>query len=589
MIRSNYFEDNPDLQLSYKLIDWKEIVEAYEQGFNDAKKYKETGAENLAMAPGSVEEASEYYTSVLDSLGELMGTLVSQKSQEMDHEGLKYSDGKVTFPKAQEECYEALRDAGLMPMAISRKYGGLGLPVVVQALACDIAARADAAFCLAYGNINIVEIMERFASEEMCAKWLPEIAAGKYSAAMALTEPNYGSDLPSVQTKAVQAEDGTWKITGTKRFITHACGYIDAPSVILTLARTGSPTSGARGLSFFLVQGKDVHVANIEHKMGLHCSPTCEVVFEDAPGELIGKTGYGLVKYSMGMMNAARLTIAAQSLGIANAAYFEARKYASERIQFGKPIEEIPAVRKMLEKMEREIAASRALVIEAARSIDLYHWKKEHLTKEMGASEKEANKDEDVRFWEKMADLLTPMSKYYSSEGCIDCADDAIQIHGGAGYTEEYDVARIFRDSRITTIYEGTTQLQVVAAIGGVVAGMSPTGVLRNYLDQSFQEIKASEDLQEVREALEESVQNYKAISSGQKKDEVAFEVVETAARLVCGLLLEKSLIKLSGADLDHRRDLVEKYNLDSLSIVAGNRLKLKRAASDKTVAAAAV
>tara|TARA_Y100001937_G_scaffold128708_1_gene207145 strand:- start:90947 stop:92713 length:1767 start_codon:yes stop_codon:yes gene_type:complete len=581
MIKSNYFQDNPDLQLNYNsLIDWKEIVEAYEQGFGDAKKYKETGAENLAMAPSSTEEAKDYYTSVLDSLGELMGTLVAQKSQEMDHEGLKYSDGKVTFPKAQEECYTALRDAGLMPMAISRKYHGLGLPVVVQALACDIAARANAAFCLAFGNINIVEIMERYASPEMCEKWLPAIADGNYSAAMALTEPNYGSDLPSVQTKAVLGEDGTYRLTGTKRFITHACGYIDAPSVILTLARTGSPTSGARGLSFFLVKGEDVHVANIEHKMGLHCSPTCEVVFEDAPGELIGKTGYGLVKYSMGMMNAARLTIAAQSLGIANGAYFEAKKYASERIQFGKPIEQIPAVRKMLDKMEREIVASRALVIEAARSIDLYHWRKEHLLKEEGKSEKDVNKDETLRFWEKMADLLTPLSKYYASEGCIDVADDAIQIHGGAGYTEEYDVARIYRDSRITTIYEGTTQLQTVAAIGGVVAGMSPTGVLRNYIDQQMNGLDASQDLVSLRESLEECVQNYRSISSGAKKDELAFEVVETAARFLCGLLLEKSMQRLTGDDLDKRSALTEQYHLDSLAMVAGNKMKLQRAAA---------
>ncbi|MEQ8351518.1 MAG: acyl-CoA dehydrogenase family protein [Leptospiraceae bacterium] len=587
MINSNYFQDNPDLQLSYNsLIDWKEIIEAYEQGFGDAKKYKESGDESLAMAPNNVEEAKDYYTSVLESLGELMGTMVSQKSQEMDHEGLKYKDGKVTFPKAQEECYEALRDAGLMPMAISRKYHGLGLPVLVQALGCDIAARADAAFCLAFGNINIVEIMERFASQEMCEKWLPDIADGKYSAAMALTEPNYGSDLPSVQTKAVQGDDGVWRLTGTKRFITHACGYIDAPSVILTLARTGSPTSGARGLSFFLVQGKDVHVANIEHKMGLHCSPTCEVVFEDAPGELIGKTGYGLVKYSMGMMNAARLTIAAQSLGIANGAYFEAKKYASERIQFGKPIEEIPAVKKMLDKMEREIVASRALVIEAARSIDLYHWKKEHLLKEEGKPEKEVNRDENLRFWEKMADLLTPLSKYYASEGCIDVADDAIQIHGGAGYTEEYDVARIYRDSRITTIYEGTTQLQTVASIGGVVAGMSPTGVLRQYIEREMNAINPSEDLRSLKESLEQCVLDYKSISSGKKKDELAFEVVETASRFLCGLLLERSMQKLTGEDLEKRQKLTEQYNLDSLAMVEGNKMKLSRAAASAAVAA---
>lgn len=254
MIQGNYFQDNEDLLLHFDtLIDWEEAVHAYEGNFGDAAKFKETGDERYAYAPSSVEEAKEYYRSILESLGEMMGDFVAPRSKEMDQTGLKYENGKVTFPKAQEECYKTLKDSGLMPISISRKYGGLGLPVTVQSMMCEIAARADAAFCLAYGNINIVEIMERFASEEMCKEWLPKIAAGEFSAAMALTEPNYGSDLPNVQTKAVQASDGTWKITGAKRFITHACGYIDSPSVILTLARTGSPESGARGLSFFLV------------------------------------------------------------------------------------------------------------------------------------------------------------------------------------------------------------------------------------------------------------------------------------------------------------------------------------------------
>lgn len=579
MIQGNYFQDNTDLQTHFdNLIDWKEIVAAYEGDFHDAAKYKQTNDDRFAYAPSTVQEAIDYYKSTVDALGEIMGDFVAPRSKEMDQTGLKYENGKVTFPKAQEECYKTLKDAGLMPISISRQYGGLGLPATVQSMMCEIAARADAAFCLAYGNINIVEIMERFASDEMCNEWLPQIAAGKFSAAMALTEPNYGSDLPNVQTRATQDADGTWKINGAKRFITHACGYIDSPSVILTLARTGSPESGARGLSFFLVQGKDVHVAGIEHKMGLHCSPTCEVVFENSPGLLIGKTGYGLVKYSMGMMNAARLTIATQSLGIGTAAYFEAKKYASERIQFGKPIEKIPAVRKILDKMEREILATRCLVSETGRAIDLYHWRKERMLKEEGKSERDVNQDETIRRWEKLADLFTPMSKYYASEGCVALASDAIQIHGGSGYTEDYDVARIYRDSRITTIYEGTTQLQIVAAIGGVVSGMSASGQLRAYAEEEMSKFSPSTDLRSLWEKLEQAVHSYKSIGDGFTKDELAFETVESAARFVAGMLLERSIGQVDGDLKKQRIKHSQDYNIDSLAIAEGNLLRLERA-----------
>ncbi|EKO78671.1 MULTISPECIES: acyl-CoA dehydrogenase family protein [unclassified Leptospira] len=579
MIISNYFQDNEDLKLVFdELIDWEGIVRAYEHKFEDAEEYKTTGNEKLAYAPSNVEEAKEYYKSVLESLGEIMGEFVAPRSKEMDRIGLKYESGKVTFPKVQEECYNTLRDAGLMPISISRKYGGMGLPATVQSFMMEIAARADAAFCLAYGNINIVEIMERYASSEMCEKWLPEISAGKYSAAMALTEPNYGSDLPNVQTRATQDTNGVWRVNGAKRFITHACGYVDAPSVILTLARTGSPESGARGLSFFLVKGSDVHIAGVEHKMGLHCSPTCEVVFENSPGELIGKIGYGLVKYSMGMMNAARLTIATQSLGIATAAYYEGKKYASERIQFGKPIEQIPAVKKILDRMEREILATRVLIVEAGKAIDLYHWPKEHLIKVEGKSERDVSQDETIRRWEKLADLFTPLSKYYASEGCVAIASDALQIHGGSGYTEDYDVARIYRDSRITTIYEGTTQLQIVAAIGGVVSGMSPTGQLRQYAEGELSKFSASEDLKKVWKDFDTSVGLYKSIHDGNVKDSLAFEVVEVAARFLCGMLLERSLNVLSGKELQKRKTIVQAYHLDSVAVASANLIKLERA-----------
>lgn len=296
------------------------------------------------------------------------------------------------------------------------------------------------------------------------------------------------------------------------------------------------------------------------------------------PGLLIGKTGYGLVKYSMGMMNAARLTIATQSLGIATAAYFEADKYASERIQFGKPIRQIPAVKKMLDRMEREILATRCLISETGRAIELYHWRKERMIKEEGKSERDVSQDETIRRWEKLADLFTPMSKYYASEGCVSIASEALQIHGGSGYTEDYDVARIYRDSRITTIYEGTTQLQIVAAIGGVVSGMSPTGSLRQYIETELASFKPSEDLKKLWEYVETTVQKFKAITDSQVKDTLAFETVENAARLVCGLLLEKSLLKSNGDSKKKREEASKAYNIDSLAIAEGNLFKLERA-----------
>ncbi|MCB1169537.1 MAG: acyl-CoA dehydrogenase, partial [Leptospiraceae bacterium] len=348
------------------------------------------------------------------------------------------------------------------------------------------------------------------------------------------------------------------------------------PSVILTLARTGKPESGARGLSFFLVEGKDVFVAKIEHKMGLHCSPTCEVVYEDTPAQLIGETGQGLVKYAMEMMNTARLSIAGQSMGIAEAAYREAKKYAGEREQFGRLIQEIPAVKKMLNRMEREVVAQRALLQEAARTVDKYLWRKERLLHE-GMSDRDVRKDEEVRSWEKLANFFTPLTKYYISETCNVLAFDALQIHGGSGYTEEYDVARIYRDARITNIYEGTTQLQVVAAIGGIVSGMTANGNLRAYIDGELKKFEPSAELLDVRSDFEEVVSLYKEVK-GDLRDEVAFEVVQSAARFLMGLLVERSNSRVNAEAAAHRKELVKAYNLESKALLQANLIRVKNA-----------
>lgn len=580
MIQNNYFSDNKDIMAQFQsILDWNEVVQAYEDGFKDAAEYARTKQESLASAPASLEDALEYYKAILESLGELAGTVVAPVSAEMDREGLKFQNGQVIFPKVMSEVYKQVQDAGLQPYSISRKRGGLGLPCTVQAFMMEILGRADASFAIAIGCVNLAETIERFGSEEMKAEYVPLMAAGKITGAMALTEPNHGSDLPGVQTRAEKDANGVWRINGTKRFITHACGFTETPSVILTLARTGSPTSGARGLSFFLVKGQDIQVASIEKKMGLHCSPTCEIVYENTPGILIGEEGQGLVKCAMGMMNTARLSIAGQAMGIAEAARGEAKKYASERIQFGKPIEKIPAVKKMLDHMDRETAAMRCLLLEAGRTVDLYLWRQERL-EHSGMADRDIRKDEIVRKWEKLANYFTPLSKYYISEMCNRIADNALQIHGGSGYTEEYEVARIYRDARITNIYEGTTQLQIVATIGSVVAGMAPAGHLRAYLDEEMGKISPSADLRKMYAQIEEALTAYKGIENSETRDMFAFELVEVSARLVNGLLMERSASRLQGSAREERLALSRAYNADSLGIAAGNIAKIRGAST---------
>jgi acyl-CoA dehydrogenase len=589
VIQNNYFNENEDIQLQFKeIIDWEEVVSAYEHGFADHKKYKATGDEALAYAPSSTAEAVENYRMFFESAGDISGNVVAAQAASMDKEGLKYADGKVTFPDAVLECFEKSREAGIQPYGISREHGGLGMTAIAQSMHMEMIARGDAAFAIAMGCVNLAETIERFGDEAMIKKWVPKMAAGEICGAMALTEPNYGSDLSNIRTKAEKDEKGNWRISGAKRFITHGCGLGDIPSVILTLARTGSTTSGAKGLSFFLVEGKDVFIAGVEKKMGLHCSPTCEVVYENAPATLIGKEGFGLVKYAMGMMNVARQSISAQSMGIAQAAYSEAKKYASEREQFGKTIEKIPAVRKMLDRMERETTAMRCMLYEAARTIDLYAWRQHHMEKE-GVSDREIRKDETIRQWEKLANFMTPLTKYYTSEMCNSVAYDALQVHGGSGYTEDYDVARIYRDARITNIYEGTTQLQMHAAIGGVTAGMAPTGPVRSYIDKNLAKFSPSEHLLKLKENLETAIEAYKNLLDTETRETNVFEVVETMARFINTMLLERSVAKISDAGARaHRENLTRAYAIDSLAITQANLVKLQMAPAAEPAMASA-
>lgn len=578
MIKANYFTSNQDMQLHFdKFIAWNEIVPVYENNFHDAKLYKESGNELLATAPTNTEEAIEYYRTILDAAGDIAGNYVSEHVKSMDMQGTRYENGKVFHPKEMVDCVNKAKESGIQAYGFQRKFGGLGLPFTIRALMGEIIYRVDTSFAIAFGCVNLGEILERIASKEMQNEWIPKMASGEFCAAMGLTEPNHGSDLPNIRTKATKTEDGKWVLNGTKRFITQACGLGETPSIILTLARSGG--NGARGLSFFLVHSKDIQIAGIEKKLGLHASPTCEVVFENTPALLIGEEGFGLVRYTMGMLNGARMGIAAQGVGMATAALEEAKIFASTRIQFGKPIEEIPAIKKILRRMEREIMAMRCLTLEGGRTVDMYYWRMEHL-KEAGKTDKEISNDEEVRHWMKLADLLTPVSKYYCSEMCNRIAYDALQIHGGSGFTEDYDIARIYRDARIITIYDGTTQIQVMAAIGGVISGMSPTGHFRKYLLSEMEKFSPSQRLKTLFERLEEAVSVYKNISSAEVRDSFSLELVEVATRLLAGIQLEKTAKLLEGDAQTSRLKHADEFNIDSLSIALGNIEKMKGFAS---------
>ncbi|MBN8222172.1 MAG: acyl-CoA dehydrogenase family protein, partial [Spirochaetes bacterium] len=295
MIQGNYFDDNADLAFTVDhFIDWATIIPLKEEGFKDGAEFKKTGDKHLEFAPNSTEEAIEGYKAVWQQTGELAGVEVAGAARAMDKHGLKFNNGKVTFPPDMVRLVDLFTQSGLLGYAMGRHHGGLGMNLSASSIVMELVSRADPAFGIALGCYNLAEVIERFGGAKMTDEWVPKMAAGEVTGAMALTEPNYGSDLSRVATKAVKDENGVWRLTGTKRFITHGCGMGDKPSVILTLARSGG--AGAKGLSFFLVHSNDIQVARIEEKMGLHISPTCEIVFENSKAELIGEEGLGLIR-----------------------------------------------------------------------------------------------------------------------------------------------------------------------------------------------------------------------------------------------------------------------------------------------------
>ncbi len=458
---SNFYRDNDDIQFLFKHTEPGKSAEICEENFKFSTDFD--------YAPADAEEAIQNYDMVLDSLGQLSADFIAPRAEDVDRQGnILNKDGTVTYAKPIRESIEKLAQAEVMGFTLPYRFGGLNFPNLVYSMAIEILSRADAALMNIFGLQGIAETINAFASEEIKQKYLHDFSAGKVTGAMVLTEPDAGSDLQSVKLRAFQGDNGNWFLHGVKRFITNGCG-----DVLLVLARSEPDRSGGLGLSLFVCdRGSTVHIRRLEDKLGIHGSPTCEIFFDNTPCQIIGERQRGLVTYVMSLMNGARIGIAAQSLGIAEAAFRVARDYAATRCQFGVAIEKLPAVRDMLIDMKIAIEAGRALLYETSRIVDMeigYIKRLESNPPEDKTEAKQLKKDSQKH--KRYAAMLTPMSKYYCSEMCNRVAYDSIQVLGGSGYMRDYACERHARDARVTTIYEGTSQLQIVAAVRSVCSG----------------------------------------------------------------------------------------------------------------------
>ena len=454
---ANYFTDNTDLLFHFNRLKLEEVVEIAERGYTEASRYP--------YAPTDYQDALDNYRKVLEIVGDIMANTVAPQAAAVDEEGSHFADGKVRYAQGIQVALEQLTKAELMGFTLPRRYGGLNFPTTVYTMAIEMVSRAEASLMNLFGLQDIAETINKYGDEAQRQEFLPQFASGAATGAMALTEPDAGSDLQAVNMLAYQDDSGQWRLKGVKRFITN--GNAD---ILLVLARSEAGTKDGRGLSLFACYGKDsVKVRRIENKLGIHGSPTCELQFNDTPAQLIGKRKFGLIKYVMDMMNGARLGVAGQALGISQAAYEEALSYARAREQFGKTIFEIPVVTNMLLDMRVTLESDRSLLYTACHWVDLRN-KLEEKVEELKAEGKDSSAETaKLKEATRVAGLLTPMAKYVLSENANKVAYDALQIHGGTGYMREFNVERLTRDARITNIYEGTSQLQIVAAIGGVV------------------------------------------------------------------------------------------------------------------------
>lgn len=520
---ANYYTDHPEIEFHLDHPLMKRIVELKEKGYADKDQF--------ADAPVCYEDAIENYKRVLDIAGDVAANIIEPNSESVDLEGPHLVDGRMVYASKTVENIDATCKAGLWGVSMPRKYGGLNLPNVVFSMLSEVISAADAGFQNIWSLQSCIDTLYEFGSEEQRQKYIPRVCEGA-SMSMDLTEPDAGSDLQRVMLKATQDEDGTWRLNGVKRFITNGDSDIH-----LVLARSEEGTHDGRGLSMFIYdkQSGGVTVRHIEHKLGIHGSPTCELVFKNAKAELCGSTRMGLIKYVMALMNGARLGIAAQSVGVEQEAYNEGLSYAKERMQFGKKIISFPAVYDMLSRMKAKLDAGRSLLYQTARYVDLYK-----ALEDIGRDRKLTPEErQELKKWNRLADAFTPLAKGTNSEWANQNAYDAISIHGGSGFIMEYKSQRLFRDARIFSIYEGTTQLQVVAAIRYIT-----NGTYLNIMKEMLQG-EVSESLKPLQERVAKLVATYEAcldkVKAGANQDEHDFlgrRLYDMTADIVASLLI---------------------------------------------------
>ena len=520
---ANFYTDNPSLRhhLQHPLM--QKIVALRERDYTEAQTYD--------YAPRDFADAMDNYDKVLEIVGEVCGTTIAANAEAVDHQGASCSDGRAHYADGTVENLDLCRKAGLMGMSMPRRFGGLNFPITPYIMAADIVSRADTGFENLWGLQDCAETLYEFGDDDQRSRYIPRVCQGE-TMSMDLTEPDAGSDLQSVMLKATQKEDGTWVLNGVKRFITNGDSDIH-----LVLARSEEGTKDGRGLSMFIYDKRNggVTVRRIENKMGIKGSPTCELVYKNAPAELCGSRRMGLIKYVMALMNGARLGIAAQSVGVSELAWREALQYAKDRRQFGKAIIEFPAVAEMLSVMKAKLDASRSLLYECARYFDLYKVYEDNARERKLTPEERA----EMKEYTRLADALTPIAKGLGSEYCNQNAYDCIQIHGGSGFMKDYACERIYRDARITSIYEGTTQLQVVAAIRHVTTG-TYASLLESYAAKGFPGNLApiADRLAELTKSYTAAVEKVTAVGNQAYLDFMARRLVEMAGYLVMAYLV---------------------------------------------------
>ncbi len=486
---ANYYSDHPEIEFHLNHPLMKRVVDLKERNYAEKDQFED--------APVNYEDAIENYKRLLDITGDVAANIIEPNSEDVDLEGPHLENGRMIYASKTFENLDATRKAGLWGLSMPRRYGGLNLPNAIFSMASEIIAAADAGFQNIWSLQSCIDTLYEFGSEEQRQKYIPRICAGE-TMSMDLTEPDAGSDLQRVMLKATQDEDGTWRLNGVKRFITNGDSDIH-----LVLARSEEGTKDGRGLSMFIYDKRDggVTVRHIEHKLGIHGSPTCELVYKNAKAELCGNTRLGLIKYVMALMNGARLGIAAQSVGVEQEAYNEGLAYAKERAQFGEKIINFPAVYDMLSRMKAKLDAGRSLLYCCARYVDIYK-ALEDIARDTKLTPEER---QEMKKYTRLADAFTPLAKGMNSEYANQNAYDAISIHGGSGFIMEYKCQRLFRDARIFSIYEGTTQLQVVAAIRYITNG-TYLSIIKEMLES-----EVSDDLKPLKERVAKLVDLYEA------------------------------------------------------------------------------